>query len=726
MPPCLRGPDREAVRARVVEKLFQALAQDEQVMQTANRSAWDMAMPPKLPSLASRRLSQFINTHIVSTPVCMTSMDDPLGYVVEKMVQKTIEDLFDSPDFLEELRLASMPGALSSRSSETLRDYFSSDSCAISRVCTALFEKTTIAHFFSLYGHESVALFQGTRPTTGEPAVSCSSPPQRPCLLIVPLASLDCLSSCVGILFQIGRESMKELTLRFCDDLFCDDLDQQALWDVVPYQILAQVFPCTTLATIQNKLPPTLDLAATSLDYKFPLMLYTCDFVTDLIQENRPDTVGRFIVLQLTTNPILGAALVDGVLNDLQTLPSPLSCESYGMKVLNSMLQLHHCGCISRHQDAVQTTDAAREVDCQGTLNALWTAFLSRLPAFLDVLHIPPHQNFSLKHVQLLYLLYPVLRVSCIAVDELLMQDHTFEQLLVLVERYPNANILHTAICRLFITCLEDCPVMFGQELQTRRTIWDPLRNSLLTSSILGTVIAGCQSRYVTCFKDIAMSFDELMMQTPPVAADLAAMWHDFATTDLEDIRAEWAINLPTPNGTAPTRTPSLVPRHHAMVLLRTPVSVARPALPILTMIVSLGGGTGVENHLVQLSKQSMSQSELLLAKDVSEDDFDTFPSSPTAAALVMDSSSSSVRKPPFPDPRKLAEVCGPTTTTGAMAGEVESDMATRGETVSHVNLSPTSSPKKDSMSPLQALYDPEEQDLIRQFSKMHASDVVR
>ncbi|ETV94346.1 hypothetical protein H310_11989 [Aphanomyces invadans] len=66
MPPCLRGPDREAVRARVVEKLFQALAQDEQVMQTANRSAWDMAMPPKLPSLASRRLSQFINTHIVS------------------------------------------------------------------------------------------------------------------------------------------------------------------------------------------------------------------------------------------------------------------------------------------------------------------------------------------------------------------------------------------------------------------------------------------------------------------------------------------------------------------------------------------------------------------------------------------------------------------------------------------------------------------------------------
>ncbi|ETV94345.1 hypothetical protein, variant [Aphanomyces invadans] len=479
---------------------------------------------------------------------------------------------------------------------------------------------------------------------------------------------------------------MKELTLRFCDDLFCDDLDQQALWDVVPYQILAQVFPCTTLATIQNKLPPTLDLAATSLDYKFPLMLYTCDFVTDLIQENRPDTVGRFIVLQLTTNPILGAALVDGVLNDLQTLPSPLSCESYGMKVLNSMLQLHHCGCISRHQDAVQTTDAAREVDCQGTLNALWTAFLSRLPAFLDVLHIPPHQNFSLKHVQLLYLLYPVLRVSCIAVDELLMQDHTFEQLLVLVERYPNANILHTAICRLFITCLEDCPVMFGQELQTRRTIWDPLRNSLLTSSILGTVIAGCQSRYVTCFKDIAMSFDELMMQTPPVAADLAAMWHDFATTDLEDIRAEWAINLPTPNG----------------------------------------GGTGVENHLVQLSKQSMSQSELLLAKDVSEDDFDTFPSSPTAAALVMDSSSSSVRKPPLPDPRKLAEVCGPTTTMGAMAGEVESDMGTRGETVSHVNLSPTSSPKKDSMSPLQALYDPEEQDLIRQFSKMHASDVVR
>ncbi|RHY79592.1 hypothetical protein DYB35_010038 [Aphanomyces astaci] len=661
------------------------------------------------------------------------SMDDPLGYVVEKMVQKSIEDLFNSPEFLEELRLASMPGALSAQSSGTLRDYFSADSSvggmvhllfedpkvlftyrntptyaecarlyhlqnlmtssnfaqsildtflavettsartqllanlqrfepvdamnaeAISRVCTALFDKTTVALFFSLYDDSHVAFFQ-------------------------------------GILFQIGRECMKELTLRFCDDLFCDSPDQQAQWDVVPYQILAQVFPCTSMPSLVPKLPPGLDLAATSLDYKFPLMLYTCDFVTDLIQENRPDTVGRFIVTQLTTNPVLAAALVDGVLTDLQTLPTPLSCESYGMKILNSMLQLHHCGCISRHQEDSQT---AREVDCQGTLNALWTAFVSRLPSFLDVLHIPPHQTFSLKHVQLLYLLYPVLRVSCIAVDELLMQDRTFETLLALVERYPNANILHTAICRLFITCLEDCPVMFGQELQTRRTIWDPLRNSLLRDAIFQTVIKGCHSRYVTCFKDIAMSFDELMMQTPPVAADIAAMWHEFATTDLEDIRAEWAINLPAPNG------------------------------------------NGVENHLVQLSKQALngSTSDLMIDENVCDDDeHDPFP---TAAALVMDVPGRKMSLPTssHSDTRKLAEVGSATTTTTTLSqlktrdnmdDNVVGGRNDDGDSSRLDTIAPALSPKKDLLSPLHALYDSEENDLIRQFSKANAEPVMR
>ncbi|CAK4627237.1 hypothetical protein LEN26_013734 [Aphanomyces euteiches] len=506
-------------------------------------------------------------------------MDDPLGYVVDKMAATPVEKLLATTEFLEELHLASVPGALSSQSFQHIKAFFSSDSTvgtmvrllfdepailftyknaptyfecarlyhlqnlmsnspfapsildallteksagrdelvdqlslfrpmaimnaeALVRVCNALFDRTTVTTFVGLYRDERVELFR-------------------------------------GILFQIGAECVKELALRFCDDLFCDPSD--LTWEAVPYQLLQQIFPCTKLAFA------SFDIDSTSLEYKFPLMLYTCDFITDLIQENRPDTLGRYIVTQLTTHTTLAAALVDGVLVDLHTLPTALSCESYGMKILNSMLQLHHCGCISRHQTNQQ--DTAREIDCQGTLNALWSAFVARLPDFLHLLQIPPHRNFTLKHVQLLYLLYPVLRVSCIAVDEVLMQHRTFETLLALVDRFPNANILHTAVCRLFITCLEDCPVMFGQELQTRRSIHDPLRNSLLRESVLTTVIQGCGSQRVTCFKDIAMSFDELMMQSPPVPPELATRWNDFATTTLENIRADWALQLPTPNG---------------------------------------------------------------------------------------------------------------------------------------------------------------------------------
>ncbi|KAF0686681.1 Aste57867_21523 [Aphanomyces stellatus] len=622
-------------------------------------------------------------------------MDDPLGYVVEKMVQKPVGELFSSPEFLEELHLASVPGALSPASSDVLRDYFCSDETvggmclllfvdpkvvftyrapptygecarlyhlqnlmtnsnfsssildtfldfdkalgrmnlvdrllefdplgpmnaeAVTRVCAAIFDKTTISLFFSLYGRQNVDFFR-------------------------------------GMLFQIGRECVKELTLRFCDDLVCDDADQ---WDVVPYQILQQIFPCTKLSSVRDKLPSFDVVDRASIEYKFPLMLYTCDFITDLIQENRPDTVGRFIVTQLTNNPVLATTLVDGVLQDLWTLPTELSCESYGMKILNSMLQLHHCGCISRHQENIGA-DTPREIDCQGNLNALWTAFVARLPEFLQVLHIPAHRSFTLKHVQLLYLLYPVLRVSCIAVDEILMQDRTFEQLLSLVVRYPNANILHTAVCRLFITCLEDCPVMFGQELQTRRTIWDPLRTSLLLEHIFVQVMDGCQSRYITCFKDIAMSFDELMMQTPPVSAELATLWHDFATTELEDIRADWALQVPLPTS-------------------------------------GNGLSTRDEATLVSLSKQTIGaadESGQLVPMDETDDDGGSAvaPHTPFKKA----------------DTKKLAEILGPSTTDD-------------------LNL-PSSPPKpKENASPLQAMYDQEEQDLIRQFSKT-STDIVR
>ncbi|OQR88299.1 hypothetical protein ACHHYP_06988 [Achlya hypogyna] len=495
-------------------------------------------------------------------------MTDPMGYVVTTVMGQSITYLFQHADLLEEFRMALVPGALSDESAATLRAFFARDTSvaelisllfvdpklpptrsgtptyaecanlyfiqhlmttppftagvldsflrpsetrvarstlvnllgtytpltamnaeALSRVLTALFERATIPTFFALFGSDAVTLFE-------------------------------------GLLFQAGRECIKELVLRVCDELLPSP---PSLWANAPYRILHQIFPRGPAAGEgRGRLP---DCAA-DFEYRFPLMLYTCDFITDLVQEQRPGSLGLLVIEAFTTDDDCARALVAGVLHDLASLPTALSCESYGMKILNSLLQMHHCGCIQH----IQGTEAS--VECQGALNAVWEAVAEQLPRFVAHLVLPPSACFALKHVQMLYLLYPIIRVCCIRIDRQLIALDVVNVLLDLVERFPRANILHSAVCRLFITCLEDAPILFGEELRSPRTMSDPLRLAALAAT--DRVIAGARKPAPACFKDIAMSYDEFFHQKPAVAANLQERWQAFATTELEAVRQQW------------------------------------------------------------------------------------------------------------------------------------------------------------------------------------------
>ncbi|OQR96661.1 hypothetical protein THRCLA_07204 [Thraustotheca clavata] len=502
-------------------------------------------------------------------------MNDPMGYVVTTIIEHSITYLFQHSDLIEEFRMAQVPGALSNASAAKLRSFFATDQSvaeliqllfvdprlpqtrhgtptyaecatlyyiqqlmttppymtgiidsflnpaenrlcrkallnevnkyvpvtsmnaeALSRVLNAIFEKATIPTFFAHFGSDAVELFH-------------------------------------GLLFQAGRECIKDIVLRICDEI---TPSPQSLWSGVPYRLLCQIFPTTQLPQLTGLVPSH---ASKDMDYRFTMMLYTCDFITDLIQEQRPDSLGLYIVETFTTDPKCAQTIVAGVLEDLKNLPTAVACESYGTKILNSLLQMHQCGCIEQNQKGEGATE------CKGSLNAIWDACVAVIPNIVDHLRLPPFKPFTLKHVQILYLFYPIFRVCCIQVDAHLMHNNIILLLLDLMERFPDANILHSAICRLFITYLEDAPILFGEELRSPRTLSDPLRLASFDSVILQRVIEGSNHTVITCFKDIALSYDEYFVQKPPVPQVAIDLWQSFSSTTLKSIRKDWAFAKP-------------------------------------------------------------------------------------------------------------------------------------------------------------------------------------
>uniref|UniRef100_K3X708 Uncharacterized protein n=1 Tax=Globisporangium ultimum (strain ATCC 200006 / CBS 805.95 / DAOM BR144) TaxID=431595 RepID=K3X708_GLOUD len=321
------------------------------------------------------------------------------------------------------------------------------------------------------------------------------------------------------LLVLIYYEPIRDVLLRVMTDLPdsivpLQGVMSQFLYQLAPWDASTQAL-CTKL--IQSRI-------ADDLPHQiFSRMVFTCDLLTDLIHERRTGSLGFFYVAQLSSSLEFATRLIDAAAEDLRVLPTAFANESYAVKVLNSLLQQSQCGCVTKaaflshtppSEDGVQVslTEGSPHED----LPMVWKQFITRLSEFVTILNLPPQRHFKTIHVQVIYLMLPILNVSCTAIDEQLVVTKTMECLLALISRFPGANILHCAISRLFIVALEDSPFMFGKELPAFRAANDPLRLHLLLHGCFETVLSafGTKEQRVKpppAFLDIAISFDQAM-----------------------------------------------------------------------------------------------------------------------------------------------------------------------------------------------------------------------
>ncbi|KAJ0407237.1 hypothetical protein P43SY_008012 [Pythium insidiosum] len=342
----------------------------------------------------------------------------------------------------------------------------------------------------------------------------------------------------VGLLHY---EPMRDLVLRFCNEL---PATHAALREGLTLALLQQLAP----SDARCGSPP---------HCRFARMVFTCDLLTDLIHERRQGTLGFALLNDLQHDGPTIDALLDLAERDLATLPTPMANESYALKVLNSLLQQTQCGCVAKAafssngdadaEAAVDDTELSPHVD----LPLLWKRVMAppRLSALLSRLSIPPARRVQPLHLQLIYLLLPMLNAACRVVDAALIAHDTMATLLALVLRFREMHILHCAVARLFIVALEDSPFLFGRELPALRAANDPLRLHVLLQGCLDTVLQAYEpprARAVPpALIDVAISLDQAVTnasaRTPRLfSRSTMERWHAFRAGVLLPTQSQW------------------------------------------------------------------------------------------------------------------------------------------------------------------------------------------
>lgn len=371
------------------------------------------------------------------------------------------------------------------------------------------------------------------------------------------------------LLVLVHHEPIRDVLLRICNEL---PLNTQMAVGLTG-QILHQLAP---------EQPGTLPLVAQDVvdrmrndepHLKFARMLSTCDFLTDLIHEQRTGSLGYHFVSEIMSTELFAQRLIDSTIQDLRTLPTPVANESYVIKVLNSMLQQSQCGCVSKAafcslagSDPLdpETYALCAQGSPHADLPLLWQQFIPQLPQFLSMLDIASCTQFTMAHVQMVYIMLPIINASCSVVDQHLIEAKTMETLLNWMIRFPEANILHCAISRLFIVALEDSPYMFGKELPAFRGATDPLRLHMLLRGSFTCVLSvfGCletpheqlqttpppsqpRQRAPPSFLDVAISFDQALSSAFAHSPHLfqrenMSKWETFRTNILMPTQSVW------------------------------------------------------------------------------------------------------------------------------------------------------------------------------------------
>lgn len=345
-------------------------------------------------------------------------------------------------------------------------------------------------------------------------------------------------------------EAIRDVLLRILNDL----PESMTPLKVATNQFLYQLAPKFQGGAVKASDSIQSRIAQDQPHQVFSRMLFTCDLLTDLIHERRTGTVGFYYVTEISSRPEFASWLIDAALQDLKTLPTAFANESYAVKVLNSLLQQSQCGCVTKAAFLTSSSALDDEQLTQGSphddLPVVWKHFITRLPEFLAILQFPQQKHFKTIHVQMIYLMLPILNVSCTAVDRHLIRSKTMECVLELITRFPAANILHCAISRLYIVALEDSPFMFGKELPAYRAANDPLRLHLLLQGCFETVLSvfGSEQRRrkpPPAFLDIAISFDQALTSAQAhsprlLTSERMAQWYDFRSKVLLPTQTLW------------------------------------------------------------------------------------------------------------------------------------------------------------------------------------------
>ncbi|KAL3672736.1 hypothetical protein V7S43_002028 [Phytophthora oleae] len=312
-----------------------------------------------------------------------------------------------------------------------------------------------------------------------------------------------------SLLLLVFYEPLRDVMVRLCNELQGADSEPE-VESLVGLSLL-QLSPLKPVQLIRDRVPGRLHqrVANDVETVRFARMIFTCDLLTDLIHEKREGSIGFAMILSLSESGPSVEQLIEAAISDLRELPTLFANESYVIKALNSLLQQTQCGCVTKaafcranaavHDTTAQNEDAVAAACTQGSphedLPLIWETFLSHLDTFLSFFSPSSpeatglQRRFKPTHVQLVYLMLPVLNVSCTVADTLVVRMRTLDALLELITRFPKASILHCAIARLFIVALEDSPFMFGRELPAFRSPTDPLRLHLLLSGVLDLVL---------------------------------------------------------------------------------------------------------------------------------------------------------------------------------------------------------------------------------------------
>ncbi|KAF4039005.1 hypothetical protein GN244_ATG08996 [Phytophthora infestans] len=309
-----------------------------------------------------------------------------------------------------------------------------------------------------------------------------------------------------SLLLLVFYEPLRDVMVRMCNDLpgTSSEYEVETLVGIS----LLQLSPINPLQQINDRVSEKLHqrVAKDIETLQFSRMIFTCDLLTDLIHEKREGSLGFAMVTSLSESKSNAEQLIEAALRDLRQLPTSFANESHVLKVLNSLLQQNQCGCVTKaafcrataatHVGSKEGDDALTAACTEGSphedLPLVWQVFLSQLPTVLSFFSTETTSlqwRFNPTHVQLIYLMLPVLNVSCTVADTLIVRTKTLDTLLELITRFPEASIVHCAIARLFVVALEDSPFMFGKELPAFRSSTDPLRIHLLLGGALDFVL---------------------------------------------------------------------------------------------------------------------------------------------------------------------------------------------------------------------------------------------